>query len=282
MSKANFQTIIRPKRHLFDLNLSELWRYRDLVFMFVRRDFATYYKQTILGPLWFVLQPLLTTAIFLVIFGRIANIPTDGIPPVLFYLSGVVMWNYFAECLKKTSNTFIANENIFGKVYFPRLSVPFSVVISNLMTFVIQLVLLLLVLAYYVWEGQARVAVGWNLLLFPLLVLQIALLGLGFGVLVSSLTTKYKDLVFLVQFGVQLWMYVTPIAYPLSQIPERWQVWFALNPMTGVVENFRFLMLGQGSIDPLTTWTGVGVTLVVFVLGVLLFNRVEKSFMDVI
>ena len=212
--------VIKPKKKWFDFNLTELWAYKDLVALFVRRDFVAVYKQTILGPVWFFLQPLFTMIVFTVIFGRIAKIPTSGIPPMLFYLSGIINWNYFADCLNKTSNTFTNNSAVFGKVYFPRLVVPISVVISNLLTYLLQLILFIIILIIHIFYYQMPVNLNVALLVFPLLLLQMALLGLGVGIIVSSLTTKYRDLVYAVTFGVQLWMYATPIVYPMSQVPD--------------------------------------------------------------
>lgn len=277
----NYQIVIEPKKHLLDFNLREIWQYRDLILLFVHRDFVTYYKQTILGPLWFLIQPLLTTVIFMVIFGRIAQIPTDGLPQPLFYMSGIVLWNYFAEGLKKTSNTFVGNQAVFGKVYFPRLAVPVSIVISNLFTFIIQLAIFVVFVIYFLING-VELNIQWYIALFPLLVIQAAFLGLGFGIIISSLTTKYKDLTFLVGFGVQLWMYITPIAYPLSEVPEKWAVYFHLNPMSAIVENFRFMVLGTGSVSITNTLISVAFTIIVLLGGILLFNRIEKNFMDVV
>ena len=272
--------VIRPVSGWFDLHLGDLWRYRDLITLFVRRDFVAIYKQTILGPLWYLIQPLLTTVVFTVIFGRVARIPTDGLPPALFYLAGLTPWNYFAGCLTKTSNTFISNATIFGKVYFPRLAVPLSIVISGLIGFVIQVALFLGFLAFYAVKGTALAVNPLLLLFLPLLMIQVAALGLGFGIIVSSLTTKYRDLSFLISFGVQLWMYATPIVYPSSRIPERWLWLISLNPMTPVVELFRYAFLGTGTIHPWQVGLSLAITLLVLCCGIVLFSRVEKSFMD--
>lgn len=272
--------VIRPVSGWFDLHLGDLWRYRDLITLFVRRDFVAIYKQTILGPLWYLIQPLLTTIVFTVIFGRVARIPTDGLPPALFYLAGLTPWNYFAGCLTKTSNTFISNATIFGKVYFPRLAVPLSIVISGLIGFVIQVALFLGFLAFYAVKGTALAVNPLLLLFLPLLMIQVAALGLGFGIIVSSLTTKYRDLSFLISFGVQLWMYATPIVYPSSRIPERWLWLISLNPMTPVVELFRYAFLGTGTIHPWQVGLSLAITLLVLCCGIVLFSRVEKSFMD--
>jgi len=276
-----YMTVIRPVSGWFDIHLSELWRYRDLIMLFVRRDFVAVYKQTILGPLWFLIQPLLTTIVFTVIFGRIAKIPTDGIPQMLFYLSGVVVWNYFAGCLNKTSDTFVGNAYLFGKVYFPRLAVPVSVVISNLITFGVQFILFAGFWLYFYINGSTGNP-QLSILFLPLLVLQMAALGLGFGIIVSSLTTKYRDLSQLVGFGVQLWMFATPIVYPSSQIPVKWQWLIALNPMAPIIEFFRFSFLGVGTVSPLHMMLSALTTLLVLATGIILFSRIEKSFMDTV
>ena len=278
---AQWTSIIKPVSGWFDIHLSELWRYRDLVMLFVRRDFVAVYKQTILGPLWFLIQPLLTTLIFTLVFGRIAKLSTDGLPQVLFYLSGVVAWRYFADCLTKTSNTFVQNAYIFGKVWFPRLSVPISIVISNLITFAIQFVLFLGFWFYFLFN-TSTVHPQTTILLLPLLILQMAALGLGFGIIVSSLTTKYRDLTQLVGFGVQLWMFATPIVYPTSQIPEKYQWIIALNPMAPIVEAFRYSFLGAGTIYPWQIGLSIMTTILILAIGIILFSRIEKSFMDTV
>lgn len=274
-------SIIHPRSGWFDIHLRELYRYRDLILLFVRRDFVAVYKQTILGPVWFVLQPLFSTIVFTIVFGMIAKIPTDGIPHILFYMSGIVCWNYFSTCLVKTSDTFIANANMFGKVYFPRLAVPVSVVCTNFITFIIQFLLFLLFLGYYYLRGTALHPNLW-LLAVPFLVIEIATLGLGFGILISSLTTKYRDLVYLLNFGVQLWMYATPIVYPMSQIPPKWHWVFIINPMAAIVETFRYAFTGAGSINVDSLFWSACITLVVLVLGIIVFSRIEKTFMDTV
>ena len=273
--------VIGPKSGWFDLNLADLWRYRDLIMLFVRRDFVAFYKQTILGPLWFLLQPLFTSIVFTIIFGKIAKIPTDGLPQVLFYMCGIVIWNYFADCLNKTSETFTSNAAIFGKVYFPRLTVPVSIVITNLMTFAIQLLLFLGFYAYYYLAGSGITLSYW-VFITPLLLFQMAALGLGLGILISSLTTKYRDLKYVVGFGVQLWMYATPIVYPMSQIPEKWQWIYAMNPMAAIVETARFAFLGAGSIRPWSLGISFVVTALILLSGIVLFSRIEKTFMDTV
>ena len=273
---------IEPQRSLFDLRLGELWRYRDLVMLFVRRDFVSVYKQTILGPLWYIIQPLLTAIIFTFIFGNIAKLPTDGLPQFLFYMSGTVIWSYFAECLNKTSNTFVQNASLFGKVYFPRMAVPVSILISNLITFLIQFGLFLAFVLYFALRGT-NIHLNWLWVLFsPVLILMMAGLGLGFGILISSLTTKYRDLRFLVQFGVQLLMYATPVIYPVSAIPERFQWIILANPMTSIVEAFRFAFLGAGSVNTMQLLYSFGFMAVIVVIGVTIFNHVEQTFMDTV
>ena len=278
----NWDMIIEPQRSLLDLRLGELWRYKDLVLLFVRRDFVAVYKQTILGPLWYLIQPLLTTITFTVIFGQIASLPTDGLPQFLFYMSGTVVWAYFAECLNKTSNTFVQNANLFGKVYFPRMAVPISILISNLITFSIQFLLFILFVLYFALRGTA-IHPNWAwIALSPALILMMAGLGLGFGVIISSLTTKYRDLRFLVQFGVQLLMYATPVIYPVSSIPARFQWIILANPMTPIVEAFRYAFLGAGTVDTGHLLYSLGFMVIVVFLGSVIFNRVEQTFMDTV
>ena len=273
--------IIKPVSGWFDIHLSALWRYRDLILLFVRRDFVAVYKQTILGPLWYLLQPLFTTLVFTVIFGKLARLPTDGVPPMIFYMSGIVVWRYFADCLAKTSNTFVGNSGIFGKVWFPRLTVPISVVISNLISFGIQFVLFLGFWAFFIMKGAA-ISPNPLILLLPLLILQMAALGLGLGIIASSLTTKYRDLVQLIGFGMQLWMYATPIVYPISLVPEKWQWLIALNPMAPIIEAFRYAFLGSGTIHFWYMGLSLGTTIIILIIGIVLFSRVEKSFMDTV
>jgi lipopolysaccharide transport system permease protein len=274
--------VIRPQTGLLDINLPEVWRYRDLLALLVRRDFVATYKQTILGPIWFFLQPLLTTIMFVVVFGRIAQISTDGLPMMLFYLSGITIWNYFAECLNKTATVFRDNASIFGKVYFPRLIMPLSIVASNLVKFGIQFVLFLGFWLYYLLKPGSNVHPNLFILLSPVLLLMMAFLGLGFGLLISAMTNKYKDLVFLLTFAVQLAMYATPVIYPLSSVSEKYQWLLKLNPMTAIAETFRFGFLGSGSFSTGNFLYSLGCSLLVLVLGVLVFNKVEKSFMDTV
>jgi lipopolysaccharide transport system permease protein len=280
--EENWSMIIEAQRSLLDLRLGELWRYRDLVMLFVRRDFVSVYKQTILGPLWYLIQPLLTTLTFTVIFGNIASLPTDGLPQFLFYMSGTVVWAYFASCLTKTSETFVQNANLFGKVYFPRLAVPVSILFSNLVTFLIQFGMFLVFVLFFVLRGTS-IQPNWLwIALSPILMLMMAGLGLGFGIIISSLTTKYRDLRFLVQFGVQLLMYATPVIYPASSIPERFQWIIQANPMTPVIEAFRFAYLGAGTVNLNHLLYSFGFMVVVVIIGSIIFNRVEQTFMDTV
>lgn len=282
--KQDWDIIINNHQSLFSIDLKEVWRYHDLLIMYVKRDIVTFYKQTILGPLWFVIQPILTTVMFMFVFGGIAGISTDGMPQAVFYLAGLVCWNYFADCLIKCSDTFNANQQIFGKVYFPRLVVPFSIVISNLIKMGIQFTLFIVVYLYYVFSLNSFHA-NWVLCIIPFLILMLGCLGLGFGLIISSMTTKYRDLRFLVSFGVQLWMYATPVIYPLSVMRENYpdKIWLVVvNPLTAIIETFKYGFTGVGVFE----WTYLMYSLVasVFVLlvGAMVFNRVQKTFMDVI
>jgi len=273
--------IITPKRGWLDLHLKDIWIYRDLVFHFVKRDFVTFYKQTILGPLWYIIQPLLTTVVFSIVFGKIARISTEGVPRFIFYLSGTVAWGYFSDCVKETSDTFIKNAKIFGKVYFPRLTVPFSVVIISLVKFGIQFMLFLGFFVYFILNG-APVNPNLFILLLPVLLLQMAVLGLGTGILISSMTTKYRDINFLVGFGLQLWMYATPVVYPVSVVPERFRFFYMLNPVASIVETFRHAFLGTGIVDGVDILISWAVTMLILFSGIVLFNRVDKTFMDTV
>jgi lipopolysaccharide transport system permease protein len=280
-TKDEWDLVIRPQRNWWDLHLDELWRYRDLIQLLVWRDFVAYYKQTILGPLWYIIQPVLTTIVFTVIFGNIAKLSTDGLPPFLFYMAGNTVWSYFSACLVSTSTTFTANAGIFGKVYFPRLIMPVSVVISNLISFSIRLAMFLLFLAYFMLTG-ADVHPNWWMLSLPLLVMILALMGLGFGIIISSLTTKYRDLQQLVGFGVQLLMYATTVIYPLSSIEGGWRWLILANPMTPIVEVFRLAFLGVSDINPVWLLYSAAFTMIVFLAGALIFNHVETTFMDTV
>ena len=285
MSKENnWDLIIVGNTSLFDLKFNDVWRYRDLLLMFVKRDFISFYKQTILGPLWFFIQPIFTTLVFTFIFGNLAGISTDGLPKPLFYLAGITCWNYFSDCLTKTSTVFKDNANIFGKVYFPRLIMPLSIVTSNLIKFGVQFLLLIFYMIYFYIKG-ASFNFTHMVFLFPLLILLMALLGLGLGLIISAMTTKYRDLSFLVSFGVQLLMYGTTVIYPLIEVVSKYPDYaylIELNPMTFIIEAFRYGFLGSGDFS----WYGLlyssVVTLVVFFLGVIIFNKTEKNFVDTI
>lgn len=279
--QENWSLVIRPQRAWWDLRLGELWRYRDLVWLFVWRDFVAYYKQTILGPLWYLIQPILTTVVFTVIFGNIAQLSTDGLPPFLFYLAGNTVWAYFAASLTSTSNTFTGNAGLFGKVYFPRLAMPLSVVISQIISFGIRFFVFLGFLIYFVSSGS-DVHPNWWILILPVLLIIMAGLGLGLGIIVSSLTTKYRDLQQLVVFGTQLLMYGTPVIYPLSSIEGTWRWVILANPMTSVVEVFRLAFLGTSVLSPLYLLYSFAFMVLVLLIGVLIFNRVENSFMDTV
>lgn len=275
-----FQTVIIPKTGWFDIDIKEVWRYRDLISLFVRRNFVSNYKQTILGPAWAVIQPLLTTIVFNIVFGSLAGLAAEGVPSFLFFLSGTVLWTYFANCFTQTASTFTTNSAILGKVYFPRIVMPISTVLTNLISFAIQFIMFLVVLLYYFVRGEVQI--NGLVLLLPLLILQMAMLGLGTGIIVSALTTKYRDLQMLVAFGVQLWMYATPVAYDIGIIPEKYMKLYMLNPMTSIINIFRkaFFNLGNFELNYyLLSW---GITLVILFIGIILFNRVEKTFMDTV
>lgn len=265
---------------LLDLKLKEVWRYKDLVYMFVKRDFVSSFKQTILGPIWFFINPILTTIVYLVIFGRIAKLPTDGAPPLLFYLAGVTLWNYFSSSLLATSSTFTGNAGIFGKVYFPRLVTPLSIVISNLMRFGVQFLLFILAWAYYFNKGEAHPNI-W-VLATPLLILLMALFALGVGMIFSSLTTKYKDLAMLLGFGVSLYMYATPVIYPVSSLPGFFKKLAYYNPLTGIFECFKYAWIGVGDFSPAMLGISTVIILILLMIGIVVFNKVEKSFMDTV
>jgi lipopolysaccharide transport system permease protein len=282
---TNWDLEIKPQAHLLDINLREVWKYRDLLWMFVKRDFTAQYKQTILGPLWHFIQPLFTTVVFLVVFTNIAKISTDGVPPVLFYMSGITIWNYFSSCLNATSNTFVANAGIFGKVYFPRLVIPLSTVMSNIVKFGIQFLLLIAAMLWYKLTSTSFTLSQplSSLVLIPTIILIMAGLGLGLGIIISSMTTKYRDLTVLIGFGVQLLMYATPVAYPLSTITsEKLRFWITLNPLTPLAEAFRYAMLGVGSFDAGSFGYSFAFMLVSLFIGLLIFSKVEKTFMDTV
>ena len=288
MADEKWDIIIKPKEKLLSVDFGELWRYRDLCSLFVKRNIVVQYKQTILGPLWYVIQPMITVLMYMVVFGGIAGIPTDDVPQPLFYLAGVCMWQYFADCLNSTSNTFVANAGIFGKVYFPRLIMPVSNVISNLLRFGIQFGLFVIVYVIYAFTG-CQACPNWYALLFPLLVVMMAGLALGFGILISSMTTKYRDLQILFTFIVQLWMYATPIVYPLSEVQGKVKMGIdlytvmSLNPVTPVIETFKYGFLGAGEFMG-WGWLAysLGFMAILLALGVVVFNKVQKSFMDTV
>lgn len=284
MKNGEYDLTIRPTNGWLDLHLEELWRYRDLLTLLVHRDFVSKYKQTILGPAWFVLQPLLTSVVFTVVFASAIKMPTDGVPPILFYFTGLLGWNYFAQTFQNASGTLINNTGIFGKVYFPRLIVPLSAVISNLIAFALQLVTMLCFWVYFKYFTVAGPAFGLSgaIVFVPLIVLQIALLSLGAGLWLSALTAKYRDFVLLSGFLIQLWMYATPVIYPLSQIPERWRWLVIANPITMPVEALKYIFLGQGVVDPVYVAASAVVTLAMFLSGVAVFNRIEKTFIDTV
>lgn len=272
---------ITPKRSLFDLNLNQIWKFKDLLFLFVWRDFVSVYKQTILGPLWFFIQPILTSITFTIIFGNLAQISTDGMPKIIFYMAGITMWNYFADCLNKTSNTFVANQGLFGKVYFPRLIVPLSIIVTNLLKFGIQIILFMGFWTYFLLTTES-LEPNLYILTFPFLVLIMALLGLGFGMVISALTTKYRDLTFLIGFGVQLLMYGSPVIYPLSTVPEKYQWIIKLNPMTSIIDTFKHAFMGTGSFDGYNLLYSAVFAVCILFLGLVVFNKVEKSFIDTV
>ncbi|HTN46284.1 MAG TPA: ABC transporter permease [Flavipsychrobacter sp.] len=274
--------VIRPESSLLDLQLNQVWKYRDLLFLLVKRDFVATYKQTILGPLWFFIQPVLTTIMFVIFFGRIAKLSTDGVPMIVFYLSGVVMWNYFSECLSKTGTVFKDNATLFGKVYFPRLIMPLSIVISNLVRFGVQFSLFLAIWLYYWLQPQSSIKPNTYIVLLPVLVVVMAALSLGFGLIVSAMTNKYKDLIFLLTFIIQLAMYATPVIYPLSSVGEDYKIFMLMNPMTAVIETFRYSFLGSGTFQSIWLGYSFGFSIVILFLGVLVFNKVEKTFMDTV
>lgn len=283
---TGWDAVIRPRNGWFDIDIKGLVRYRDLILLMVKRNFTVLYKQTILGPAWVIIQPLLTTLVFTVVFGNIAGMPTDGMPKFLFYMGGNICWQYFASCLTSTANTFIANRDLFGKVYFPRLCMPFATVLTELINFFVQFVLFLVFVVYYATRPSAPVAPNWGLIaLTPLILLQLGILGLGFGIIISALTTKYRDLAMLVTFGVHLWMYATPVTYSTSLIATRFPNLlgvYMLNPITPIIELFRSAYLGTAVYSYRYNVVSVGITLLVFLLGVVLFSHTEKTFMDTV
>lgn len=279
---ADWDLEIKAKTSLFDLQLQEVWHYRDLMWLFVKRDFVAQFKQTILGPAWHVIQPILTTLMFLLVFGKIAKIPTDGIAPAAFYLAGLTVWNYFSACLTATSSTFTANASIFGKVYFPRIVIPLSVVMSNMVKFAIQFMLLIVVMTYYHFNGYP-INLSFNLLLIPLILILMAGISLGVGIIISSVTTKYRDFSILLSFAIQLLMYATPVIYPLSYLKGTNYKWLIdLNPISSVVESFKYVIFGKGLVEPFSLLYSIVFMFLSLFFGYLIFNKVEKSFMDTV
>lgn len=281
MNEQHFNTVIKPKSGWFDLHLKEVFAYRDLIFLFVKRNFVSKYKQTVLGPAWAIIQPLLTTVVFTLVFGNIAGLAPDGVPSFVFYLSGTVLWTYFSNCLTQTANTFVANSATMGKVYFPRLVMPISTVFSELISLAIQYVFLIIFLVYYAAAKQGVQPNLW-MLMTPLIVLQLAMLSLGCGIIISALTTKYRDLAMLVGFGLQLWQYATPVAYGLTLIPDRWITLYLLNPVTPAILTFRYAFFGVGYFSLTYYLLSWGMTLVLLAISIMLFNRIEKNFMDTV
>lgn len=280
-NEAEWDIRIEPKNKLLDINFKEIWDHRDLMFMFVKRDLTAQYKQTVLGPLWHFIQPVFTTIVYMLLFTTIARLSTDGLPPLLFYLSGITIWNYFSACFMGTSGTFATNAGIFGKVYFPRLVMPLATIMSNVVKFLIQFSLLILLIVYYDFHGY-KFMFTWNLLLIPYLLLCMAGLGLGWGIIVSSLTIKYRDLSVLVSFGLQLLMYATPVIFPLSALPAKYHTILQLNPLASLVETFRYAMLGVGSVSFHSLLYSSIFTVVTLILGIIIFNKVERTFIDTI
>lgn len=273
-------TIIQPKNKLIDLRLKELWQYRDLIVMFVKRDFKTMYKQTILGPLWIIINPILTTLMQVFIFGNLANLSTDGMPHIVFYMAGNTIWLYFSGCLNNTANTFVRNANVFGKVYFPRLVTPISIVISGLISFAVQFGIFLIFVVWFWVKGI--IAPNITVLLLPVYILMLAMLSMGCGVIISALTTKYRDLSILVTFGIQLWMYGSAIIFPISSIPEKWGTLLMLNPIVPIVEAFRYAFTGKGVFSVQYLGIGMIITLILLLIGCVMFNKVERTFMDTV
>jgi lipopolysaccharide transport system permease protein len=273
---------IKPQDSVFNLHLKDVWNYRDLLWLLVRRDFVSFYKQTIFGPLWFFIQPIFTTIIFTVIFSKMAGISTNGAPAPLFYMAGNVAWSYFSDGLNKTSTVFRDNVNIFGKVYFPRLIMPISIIFSNLVKFGVQFILFIIMMAYYLIQGNQNIHPNWYILLFPVVLLLMAILSLGMGLIITALTTKYRDLVFLVTFGVQLLMYATPVIYPLTATSAKYRTLIISNPLSGLIETFRFGFIGTGNFYPGAFAYSVVASIIIFIIGLIIFNRVEKNFVDTV
>ncbi len=278
--KQQWTETIESSHSLLDLNLKEVWRYKDLVYMFVKRDFVSSFKQTILGPIWFFINPIFTTIVYIVVFGNIAKLSTDGAPKILFYLAGITLWNYFSTCLNSTSNVFTANASIFGKVYFPRLVMPLSIVFSNLMKLGVQMALFLVVFFYYLFQGEVQP--NWWILATPFLIALMAIFALGLGMIFSSLTTKYRDLQMLLSFGISLYMYATPVIYPASSLKGIFRTISYYNPLTGIFECFKYAWLGVGDFSPAMLIISSVIILVILAIGTVIFNKVEKGFMDTV
>jgi lipopolysaccharide transport system permease protein len=279
--RESWDVVIKPVHGWFNINFKEIVQYWDLILLFVRRDFVVFYKQTILGPLWYIIQPLFNTLVFTLIFGKVAKIPTDGIPPFIFYLSGTVVWAYFASCLNQTGTTFVANAQIFGKVYFPRISVPISIAITAVFQFIIQFMIFLGFFIYF-WYVGTDIKPSIYVFTLPLIVLHMAILSIGMGLIISAATAKYRDLTFAMGFLIQLWMYLTPIVYPLSEVPDKFKIFILINPMTAVVESFRGAFLGASSVTPQGLLLSIILTILFFIVGIIVFSRVEKTFMDTV
>lgn len=279
---TKYANYIRPQAGLLKIGFKEIWRYRDLYYMFVARNLITVYKQTILGPMWFLIQPVLTTAMYMLIFGNIAKISTDGQPQILFYLSGVVVWSYFSDSFQQISNTFIQNANVFGKVYFPRLIVPFAEVSSGLVKFFVQFYIFIVIYLYLWRSGTGSIQPNWTLSLVPLYIIMLAIMGLALGLIFSSLTTKYRDLRHLLTFGIQLLMYATPVIYPVSTIPEKYQMYIMANPLTPIVEGFRYAFLGSGHFSWHALAYSGGFTVLILFVGIVIFHQTERDFIDTV
>ena len=281
IEKDSWDVVIKPVHGWFNINFKEIVQYWGLILLFVRRDFVVFYKQTILGPLWYIIQPLFNTLVFTLIFGKVAKIPTDGIPPFIFYLSGTVVWAYFASCLNQTGTTFVANAQIFGKVYFPRITVPISIAITAVFQFIIQFMIFLGFFIYF-WYVGTDIKPSIYVFTLPLIVLHMAILSVGMGLIISAATAKYRDLTFAMGFMVQLWMYLTPVVYPLSEVPDKFKIFILINPMTAVVESFRGAFLGASSLTPQDLLLSIILTILFFIGGIIVFSRVEKTFMDTV
>ena len=280
-TQETWDVVIKPVHGWFNINFKEIVRYWDLILLFVKRDFVIFYKQTILGPLWYIIQPLVNTLVFTIIFGKVAKIPTDGIPPFIFYFSGNVVWAYFASCLNQTGNTFVANAQVFGKVYFPRITVPISIAITAVFQFLIQFTIFLVFFIYF-WYAGTDIKPNIYVLTLPLIVLHMAVLSVGMGLIISAATAKYRDLSFAMGFLIQLWMYMTPVVYPLSEVPDKFKIFILINPMTAVVESFRGVFLGVSTLTLGDLILSISITVVFFFLGIIVFSRVEKTFMDTV